>query len=56
MGYKFQFVTFAGFHSLNLSMFKLARGYAECGMGAYSELQQAEFAAESEGFRVESPR
>ncbi|WP_233256017.1 isocitrate lyase [Falsiroseomonas bella] len=50
MGYKFQFVTLAGFHSLNLSMFKLARGYAEHGMGAYSELQQAEFAAEAEGF------
>ncbi len=50
MGYKFQFVTLAGFHSLNLSMFKLARGYAERGMGAYSELQQAEFAAEVEGF------
>lgn len=50
MGYKFQFVTLAGFHSLNLSMFKLARGYAERGMGAYSEMQQAEFAAEAEGF------
>jgi isocitrate lyase len=50
MGYKFQFVTLAGFHSLNLCMFKLARGYAERGMGAYSELQQAEFAAEAEGF------
>ena len=50
MGYKFQFVTLAGFHSLNLSMFKLARGYAERGMGAYSELQQVEFAAEAEGF------
>ena len=50
MGYKFQFVTLAGFHSLNLSMFKLARAYRERGMGAYSELQQAEFAAESEGF------
>ena len=50
MGYKFQFVTLAGFHSLNLSMFNLARGYAERGMGAYSELQQAEFAAEAEGF------
>ena len=50
MGYKFQFVTLAGFHSLNLSMFKLARGYATRGMGAYSELQQAEFAAEAEGF------
>ncbi len=50
MGYKFQFVTLAGFHSLNLSMFNLARGYAERGMGAYSELQQAEFAAEAQGF------
>ncbi|MFM2149712.1 MAG: hypothetical protein RLZZ187_2018 [Pseudomonadota bacterium] len=50
MGYKFQFVTLAGFHSLNLSMFKLARGYAERGMGAYSELQQAEFAEEQNGF------
>jgi len=50
MGYKFQFVTLAGFHSLNLSMFKLARGYAQRGMAAYSELQQAEFAAEDEGY------
>ncbi|SDD51863.1 isocitrate lyase [Belnapia rosea] len=50
MGYKFQFVTLAGFHSLNLSMFKLARGYKDRGMGAYSELQQAEFAAEADGF------
>ncbi len=50
MGYKFQFVTLAGFHSLNLSMFNLAKGYATRGMGAYSELQQAEFAAESQGF------
>lgn len=50
MGYRFQFVTLAGFHSLNLSMFRLARGYAERGMGAYSELQQAEFAEEANGF------
>ena len=50
MGYKFQFVTLAGFHSLNYSMFTLARGYAERGMAAYSELQQAEFAAEREGY------
>ena len=50
MGYKFQFVTLAGFHSLNMSMFRLARGYAARGMGAYSELQQQEFAAEAEGF------
>ena len=50
MGYRFQFVTLAGFHSLNLSMFNLARGYKERGMAAYSELQQAEFAAEPEGY------
>ncbi|WP_420830399.1 isocitrate lyase [Bacillus piscicola] len=50
MGYKFQFVTLAGFHSLNHSMFELARGYKERGMGAYSELQQAEFASEAEGY------
>jgi isocitrate lyase len=51
MGYRFQFVTLAGFHSLNLSMFNLARGYRERGMAAYSELQQAEFASETDGFR-----
>ena len=50
MGYKFQFVTLAGFHSLNLSMFDLASGYRERGMAAYSELQQAEFAAEPAGY------
>ena len=50
MGYSFQFVTLAGFHSLNLSMFDLARGYRERGMAAYSELQQAEFAAEATGY------
>jgi len=50
MGYKFQFVTLAGFHSLNLSMFNLARSYAQRGMAAYSELQQAEFAAEDAGY------
>jgi len=50
MGYKFQFVTLAGFHSLNYSMFELARGYAERGMSAYSELQEAEFAAERDGY------
>ncbi|GAB0117445.1 isocitrate lyase [Acidisoma sp. 7E03] len=50
MGYRFQFVTLAGFHSLNHSMFTLARGYAERGMAAYSELQQAEFASEAEGY------
>ena len=50
MGYRFQFVTLAGFHSLNLSMFNLARAYRERGMTGYSELQQAEFAAESSGY------
>jgi isocitrate lyase len=45
MGYKFQFVTLAGFHALNLSMFELARGYAERGMSAYAELQEREFDA-----------
>jgi len=49
-GYKFQFVTLAGFHSLNYGMFELARGYKERGMAAYSELQQAEFAAENLGY------
>jgi isocitrate lyase len=50
MGYKFQFVTLAGFHTLNYSMFNLARGYSERGMAAYSELQEAEFAAEADGY------
>ncbi|QQK81012.1 isocitrate lyase [Salicibibacter cibi] len=50
MGYKFQFVTLAGFHALNHSMFQLASGYKNRGMGAYSELQQAEFAAEKDGY------
>jgi len=50
MGYRFQFVTLAGFHSLNLSMFKLAQGYKERGMAAYSELQQEEFASEAQGY------
>ncbi len=50
MGYRFQFVTLAGFHSLNLSMFDLAHDYARRGMAAYSQLQQAEFAAEARGY------
>src|ERR671939_920525 len=50
MGYKFQFVTLAGFHALNYGMFDLARGYRERGMAAYSELQEREFAAESVGY------
>jgi isocitrate lyase len=50
MGYKFQFVTLAGFHALNYSMFKLAHDYRDRGMAAYSELQEAEFAAEADGY------
>jgi len=50
MGYKFQFVTLAGFHALNYSMFKLAHGYRDRGMAAYSELQESEFAAEADGY------
>jgi malate synthase len=50
MGYRFQFVTLAGFHALNHSMFQLARGYRDRGMAAYTELQQAEFAAERHGY------
>jgi isocitrate lyase len=50
MGYKFQFVTLAGFHALNYSMFTLANGYRDRGMEAYSELQQAEFSAEAIGY------
>ncbi len=50
MGYKFQFVTLAGFHNLNHGMFQLARGYKERGMAAYSELQNAEFASEADGY------
>jgi 2-methylisocitrate lyase-like PEP mutase family enzyme len=50
MGYKFQFVTLAGFHALNHGMFELARGYKERGMAAYTELQEAEFASERNGY------
>ena len=50
MGYKFQFITLAGFHVLNYSMFELATGYAAEGMPAYVELQEKEFAAEAEGY------
>ena len=52
MGYKFQFVTLAGFHSLNMAMFHLAHGYAQSGMTAYSKLQQEEFAAQEVGYRA----
>jgi len=50
MGYKFQFITLAGFHALNYSMFELARGYKSRQMEAYVELQEAEFAAEAQGY------
>jgi hypothetical protein len=53
MGYKFQFVTLAGYHALNFSMFELAAGYRDRGMAAYSELQQKEFAREKEGYTCE---
>ena len=52
LGYKFQFVTLAGFHALNYSMFELAQGYAARGMTAYSELQQAEFTAQARGYEA----
>lgn len=50
MGYKFQFITLAGFHALNYSMFDLAQGYRRHGMLAYSQLQEAEFKAEAHGY------
>ena len=50
MGYKFQFITLAGFHSLNYSMFELAKAYKAHGMTGYVNLQEKEFAAEKEGF------
>jgi isocitrate lyase len=50
MGYRFQFITLAGFHALNHSMFDLATGYAESGMTAYVELQDREFASEARGY------
>jgi isocitrate lyase len=50
MGYKFMFVTLAGFHALNASMYELARGYAEEGMTAYVSLQEREFALEDDGY------
>jgi len=50
MGYRFQFITLAGFHALNYSMFELARGYKAQQMSAYVALQQAEFAAEDQGY------
>ncbi len=52
MGYKYQFITLAGWHALNLSMFKLSQGYMKEGMLAYSKFQQKEFAAETDGYRA----
>ncbi|MEG2102864.1 MAG: isocitrate lyase [Flavobacterium sp.] len=52
MGYKFQFITLAGFHALNTSMFELSRAYKERGMAGYSELQEREFALQKNGFRA----
>ena len=52
MGYKFQFITLAGWHALNLSMFELARAYKEDGMYAYSQMQEREFSQERNGFRA----
>ncbi len=52
MGYRYQFITLAGWHALNLSMFELARAYKQTGMHAYSELQEREFANEKHGFRA----
>lgn len=52
MGYKYQFITLAGFHALNLSMFELARGYREFGMTAYSRLQEMEFRREKAGYHA----
>jgi isocitrate lyase len=54
LGYRFQFVTLAGFHTLNYSMFELARGYREDGMAAYAELQEREFGAEDAGYAATS--
>jgi isocitrate lyase len=52
MGYKYQFITLAGFHALNLSMFELARGYRECGMTAYARLQETEFQDQQAGYHA----
>lgn len=52
MGYKFQFITLAGFHSLNYAMFELAKGYKNAGMTAYARLQEQEFASEIDGYRA----
>jgi len=52
MGYKFQFITLAGFHALNTSMFELSMAYKKRGMAGYSELQEREFALQKQGFKA----
>jgi isocitrate lyase len=52
LGYKFQFITLAGFHALNTSMFELAELYREQGMAGYSQLQEKEFALQAKGFKA----
>ena len=52
MGYKFQFITLAGFHALNTSMFELSKAYKEKGMAGYSELQEREFSLQSDGYKA----
>jgi isocitrate lyase len=52
LGYKFQFITLAGFHALNTSMFELSKAYKENGMAGFSQLQQKEFALQQHGFRA----
>lgn len=52
LGYKFQFITLAGFHSLNFGMFSLAHDYARRGMAAYADLQAEEFAREKDGYKA----
>ena len=52
MGYRFQFITLAGFHALNTSMFELSKSYKESGMAGFSQLQQKEFALHADGFKA----
>lgn len=52
LGFKFQFITLAGFHALNTSMFELSKSYKEKGMAGFSELQQREFALQAAGFKA----
>jgi isocitrate lyase len=52
LGYRFQFITLAGFHALNTSMFELSKAYKERGMAGYSELQEREFALQEKGFKA----